>query len=87
VIRDPGNSAAFIEVKWGAVGEREARVLLRKLRDKARLTGLQEGVNEFVLVLGKADWFEEPVKEIKGLGKVVNYESVIASHVTRKPGT
>jgi len=80
VVRDPGNSAAFIEVKWGTVSRRGAEALLRRLQDKARLTGLQEGTNEFVLVLGKADWFEGPVTEINGLGKVVNYESIYALH-------
>jgi len=81
VVRDPGSSAAFIEVKWGAVSRQEAKALLRRLKDKARLTGLQEGVNEFVLVLGKADWFEGPVAKVEGLGRVVNYESIYTSCV------
>lgn len=80
IVRDPGRSAAFMEVKWGSVSRREAETLLRNLRDKARLTGLQERVNEFVLVLGKADWFEGPVTELKDLGKVVNYEEIYAKY-------
>ncbi len=76
VIRDPGNSASFIEVKWGNVSRREAEALLKRLKDKARLTGLQERMNEFILVLSKANWFEDPMVEIEGLGKVVNYESI-----------
>ncbi len=84
VVRDPGSSATFIEVKWGTVKKGGVKALLRKLRDKARSTGLQEGMNEFVLVLGKAHWLKEPVAEVEGLGKVVNYESIYELRATRK---
>lgn len=76
VVRDPGNSASFIEVKWGVTSRKEAEALLRRLKDKARLTGLQERVNEFILILGKANWLKNTVTEVEGLGKVINYEAI-----------
>lgn len=76
VIRDPGNRASFIEVKWGRVSQREAKIVLNRLRQKARKTGLQEGRNEFILVAGSTDWFDNVLTELSGLGKVVNYKAI-----------
>lgn len=50
VVRDPGVSTTFIEVKWSGVGEMEARKLVGDLRRKAALSGIISGEEHYMIV-------------------------------------
>ncbi len=50
VVRDPGVSTTFIEVKWSGVGEMEAKKIVRELRRKAALSGLISGEDHYMIV-------------------------------------
>ncbi len=50
VIRDPGVSTTFIEIKWSRVWEMEARRITRELRRKAALSGLISGEDHYAIV-------------------------------------
>ncbi len=50
VVRDPGVSTTFIEVKWSEVGEMEAKRIVRELRRKAALSGLISGEDHYMIV-------------------------------------
>ncbi len=53
IVRDPGKSTDFIEVKWKTLTSREARRELRKLYDKSSKTGLQSKTNNYILIVKK----------------------------------
>ncbi len=50
VIKDPGVSTTFIEVKWSGIGEMEARKIMGGLRRKAALSGLISGEDHYIIV-------------------------------------
>ncbi len=72
VVRDPGSSTTFIEVKLN-VDHREARRILEKLEKLAAHTGLQSPVNKYLLIAGRVEGQDEPVKHIDEHHAIVDY--------------
>ncbi len=63
VVRDPGRSTTFIEVKAStSIGEAER--LLASLEEKARLSGLQSPRNHYIIVAGRVEDASEPVERL-----------------------
>ncbi len=50
IVRDPGKTTTFIEVKWADTSLREAEKTLNKLVDKASRTGLTSPQNHYMLI-------------------------------------
>ncbi len=64
VIREPGQSATFIEVKWADITIAEARKEAARLAEKAKRTGLQERLNHYVVIARKVEGVSDPyIKE------------------------
>lgn len=72
VVRDPGNSATFIEVKWSKLNHGEVLREARQLADRARRTGLQERTNHYAIVAMEVGGLEEPYTEKEGV-VVINF--------------
>ncbi len=72
VVRDPGNSATFVEVKWASLDLSEAIREARHLADKARRTGLQERTNHYVVVAKEVRGLREPYT-VEGGVRVVDF--------------
>jgi len=64
VVINPGESASFLEVKWGDLSLDEARRTARRLRAKVSYTGLQERVNHYVVIARSIPGLSEPVMSI-----------------------
>lgn len=60
VVREPGESATFIEVKWADITVAEARKEAARLAEKARKTGLQERLNHYVIVARRVEGVGDP---------------------------
>ncbi|MHA1732564.1 MAG: ATP-binding protein [Promethearchaeota archaeon] len=60
VVRDPGRSTTFVEVKWSGLTKRETRGILAKLKTKAEKTGLMSPTNHFLVVARKIAGLEGP---------------------------
>ncbi|MHA1616256.1 MAG: DUF234 domain-containing protein [Candidatus Njordarchaeales archaeon] len=54
VIRDPGKSTTFVEIKWRELDKEEALNTFRELEDKAARTGLMSPRNYYIIVTKKA---------------------------------
>lgn len=50
IVRDPGKSTTFVEMKWGRVKQREAEKILSEVEEKAAKTGLVSPENHYILV-------------------------------------
>ncbi len=74
VMRSPGKASAFIEAKWAELDSEEAERELKRLEEKARVTGLSSPVNIFVLIAKK---LEEPIIE-------EHYVAVDMDYIQRK---
>ncbi len=77
VVRDPGASATFIEVKT-RLDRREALRLLDSLVEKARRSGLQEPENHYMVAAGEVEDLEEPVERLEGNRVIVDLGRVWA---------
>lgn len=62
VVRDPGKSTTFIEVKWREINVLEVKKILGKLEAKAAKTGLTSPNNYYILVARKIVDVETPLK-------------------------
>ncbi len=62
VVRDPGKTTTFIEVKWTDVSLREAEKILSKLVEKASKTGLSSPQNHYMLVARSIKEYREADK-------------------------
>ena len=65
VVREPGVSATFIEVKT-RLDKREALRVLDALVEKARRSGLQEPENHYIVVAAEVEDLEEPLERLEG---------------------
>ncbi len=66
VVREPGVSATFIEVRWADASTREAIKEAARLEEKARRTGLQERLNHFVVIYRSIEDSDEAVTKEGG---------------------
>ncbi len=62
VVRDPGKSTTFIEVKWTDITLKEAEKTLNKLIEKSTKTGLTSPHNHYVLITRSIKEHEETDK-------------------------
>ncbi|AEM39072.1 DUF234 DEXX-box ATPase [Pyrolobus fumarii 1A] len=72
VVRDPGSSTTFIEVKL-SIDSRDAARLLERLERLATYTGLQSPVNHYLVVAGRVEGQEEPVRHLDSHHAVVDF--------------
>lgn len=77
VIREPGKSATFMEVKWKQLTIQEAKTVLEKLEEKAERTGLQGAKNYYVVVTRRIMDREEPITRIDEHRLVLSYEKIL----------
>ncbi len=88
VVRDPGASTTFIEVKT-RLDKREALRELERLAEKAARTGLASPENHYVIAAGVVEDLEEPVEKLPGnrvivdLGRV--WERLVAESDAWRP--
>ncbi len=66
IVRDPGTSSTFIEVKWKALSLKEALKMVEALKEKSMKSGLTSPINYYMLI----------AREIKD-GKSVNYANTM----------
>ncbi len=71
VVRDPGSSTTFIEVK-ARLDRQEAIRVLDALVEKARRSGLQEPTNHYMVVAGEVEDLDEPVQRLEGNRLIVD---------------
>ena len=62
IVRDPGKSTTFIEVKWQELSVSEAKKILKKLETKTVKTGLTSPTNYYILVAKKIIDMKTPVE-------------------------
>jgi AAA+ ATPase superfamily predicted ATPase len=65
IMREPGKSTTFIEMKWSRIRHGEAEKILSEVEEKAAKTGLASPENHYLLVvkeLADAGTFTEPEK-------------------------
>jgi len=75
VVREPGVSTSFIEVKL-SLDSREARRALARLEERASRTGLQSPRNYYIVVGGVVEDLEEPVTWLDEHHAIVDYSRV-----------
>lgn len=67
VVREPGSSATFIEVRWADLTVEEAAREGRRLQEKARKTGLQERLNHYAVVGRRVEGLGNCFAEVGGV--------------------
>ena len=75
VVRDPGRSTTFIEVKWSDLNISDGERLLKELEKKASKSGLTSPSNYYLLVTRKISNAESPV-EIDAYHKIVDLRTI-----------
>jgi len=78
IVRDPGKSTTFIEVKWQELNVSEAKKILKKLETKTAKTELTSPTNYYILAAKKIIDMKTPV-EIDEHRKIIDL-TTIASH-------
>ena len=51
IVREPGKSTTFVEVKWGRVGYKDAEKIFSEVEEKAAKSGLASAENHYLLVV------------------------------------
>lgn len=64
IVKDPGKSTTFVEVKWSELTVNEALNIIKKLRVRSGRTGLQEGVNYYVVIAKRIKDSKEPIMRL-----------------------
>ncbi len=80
VVREPGRSTTFIEVKW-RLDRREALRVLEKLEERAARSGLASQTNHYVVVGGVVEDLDGVYEEVAPGRRVVDFSAWWRSHV------
>ena len=78
IVRNPGKSTDFIEIKWKTMTTSEAQRELRKLIDKSSKTGLQSKTNNYILIVKRlsdgnpiTNYDEGTILDLRALEKII----------------
>ncbi|MEM3563966.1 MAG: ATP-binding protein [Candidatus Jordarchaeaceae archaeon] len=75
IVREPGKSTTFVEVKWGRVGHKDAEKIFNEVEEKAAKTGLASPENHYLLVV-KEFTDKEASLELEKHRKIVDLKSL-----------
>ena len=64
IVRDPGKSTTFIEVKWSNLSRSSIRGIINKLEEKASHTGLVAPINYYVVIAKAVGGSEDAIIEV-----------------------